>query len=100
MLFSRRQGGAPVLPAVFFRISARAAAAPDRLKTEKACAAARFPVLMLFYGAQNGHGTVVDEAGPLPHRGLLTFQRTGCLLYTSDAADEEDSVDLCCPRII
>ena len=66
MLFSRRQGGAPVLPAVFFRISARAAAAPDRLKTEKACAAARFPVLMLFYGTQNGHSTVVDEAGPLP----------------------------------
>ena len=54
-------------------------------KTEKACAAARFPVLMLFYGAQNGHGTVVDETGPLPHRGLLTLQRTG--LVQPDVGD-------------
>ena len=40
---------------------------------------------MLFYGAQNGHGTVVDEVGPLPHRGLLTLQRTG--LVQPDVGD-------------
>src|SRR5665648_1125215 len=40
---------------------------------------------------------LVQTAGQLRRRGdhyFLVAQDVGCLLYTSDAADEEDSVDL------
>ena len=36
-------------------------------------------------GAQNSHGTVIDEIGPLPHSGLGTFQRIA--LAQTDVGD-------------
>ena len=44
-------------------------------------------------------GRVVIEAGRLPG-GDAVAVLTGCLLYTSDAADERSSVDLGGRRII
>ena len=47
-------------------------------------------------------GLILARAGDLPGDagGLLLAQALGCLLYTSDAADERSSVDLGGRRII
>src|SRR5664280_3669527 len=65
---------------------------------------------------ENRHGRTLNQPAleSFPHRGLLFLQMKGlhrqarflqepyriCLLYTSDAADEEDSVDLGGRRLI
>src|SRR5674536_1194 len=41
-----------------------------------------------------------EEAPPVTESSVLTDEGKSCLLYTSDAADEEDSVDLGGRRII
>eukprot|EP00658_Telonema_sp_P-2_P069248 TRINITY_DN58383_c0_g1_i1.p1 TRINITY_DN58383_c0_g1~~TRINITY_DN58383_c0_g1_i1.p1 ORF type:complete len:103 (-),score=11.21 TRINITY_DN58383_c0_g1_i1:2-310(-) len=58
------------------------------------------------------HGPIIDRVSCLTSRNPVTCldhslhriiecrRVEGCLLYTSDAADEEDSVDLCGGRII
>eukprot|EP00658_Telonema_sp_P-2_P072502 TRINITY_DN61633_c0_g1_i1.p1 TRINITY_DN61633_c0_g1~~TRINITY_DN61633_c0_g1_i1.p1 ORF type:complete len:100 (-),score=17.42 TRINITY_DN61633_c0_g1_i1:47-346(-) len=44
----------------------------------------------------------ISRAGPIPSRKMkrLWEQHWSCLLYTSDAADEEDSVDIGGHRVI
>ena len=44
--------------------------------------------------------SVAAARGRIYDRNGVLLAYNDCLLYTSDAADEEDSVDLGCPRII
>src|SRR5665648_122075 len=56
----------------------------------------------LLVGSRPGFGArhALFLSRPLPRLGATCATRRGCLLYTSDAADEEDSVDLGGRRII
>src|SRR5665648_1295512 len=52
-----------------------------------------------YYKQRSGAGLIITE-GTSPSPNGLGYARIPCLLYTSDAADEEDSVDLGGRRII
>ena len=49
---------------------------------------------------QNGDVLEIEILKKLKHPNIVKFEDSGCLLYTSDAADERSSVDLGGRRII
>src|SRR5664280_3865973 len=80
---------------VLFDREILARAAIDALKKFDPRVQVRNPVMFVVL-----LGTVVTFLESISHPSLFDWLITICLLYTSDAADEEDSVDLGGRRII